>query len=256
MWVWNKSIYAFMSGIDINDLYCTIKSGFNPQPAPYKTEEYLMCEEERKDEPVGTITEELLNRRTVTLIGQINDKLVDEVGRQLIFLQMRSPKRINLIINSGGGCTDSAFRLCDLITTVITAPVRGITLGACGSSATFVMLHCNERVSTPYARFMIHSGILREISVPINQTTSENLEHLLEHARATEKMVLELYMSKLTPTAWTKKEPSDEERREYVQKLIERGDQRFNDWLSAEEAVEAGLVTEIVRGKLDIFSSE
>ncbi|MEZ4200750.1 MAG: hypothetical protein R3B69_04210 [Candidatus Paceibacterota bacterium] len=47
--------------------------------------------------------------------------------------------------------------------------------------------------------------------------------------------------------------PSDDQRREYVQKLIDRGDQPFDDWMSAEEAIEVGLVTEIINGKLDIF---
>ena len=137
--------------------------------------------------------------------------------------------------------------------TVLTASVRGIALGACGSAATFVMLYCNERLSTPYSRFLIHSGTRSKISIPIGQTTSENLEQQLRDVKATEEMVLGLYMSKLTPVAWSKKESTDKKRREYVQQLIDRGDQPFDDWMSAEEAIEVGLVTKIVHGKLDIF---
>jgi ATP-dependent protease ClpP protease subunit len=62
-----------------------------------------------------------------------------------------------------------------------------------------------------------------------------------------------LYMSRLTPTAWKTDKPTDEKRREYVQTLIDRGDQSFNDWMSAEEAIEVGMITEIVSDKLDIF---
>lgn len=134
----------------------------------------------------------------------------------MIELQAHSPDRINLIIDSGGGSMEAALQLCDLMSTVLTAPVRGIALGACGSAATFVMLYCNERLSTPHSRFLIHSGTRSKISIPIGQTTSENLEQLLREVKATEEMVLGLYMSKLTPVAWSKEEPTDEQRREYV----------------------------------------
>lgn len=207
-------------------------------------------EKERRENPVF---ETFMSQRTVILSGEINHQSVGEVAQRLIELQAHSPDRINLIIDSGGGSTYSALRLCDLMSTVLTAPIRGIALGDCGSAATFVMLHCNERVSTAHAQFLIHSGTRSEISIPIGQATSENVEQLLKDVKATEKMVLGLYMKKLTPVAWSNTKPTDEERRAYVQQLINRGDQPFDNWMSAEEAIEVGLVTEIVHGKLDIF---
>lgn len=191
-------------------------------------------------------------RRTVVLSGEMNNESMGEVGSRLITLQMRSPDPITLLIDSGGGSIDAALRLCDLITHVMTAPVKGIALGMCGSAATFVMLHCNERLSTPYSRFLIHSGTRSKISIPINQTTSENLEQLLKDVKATEEMVIQLYMERLTPS-WAVP-PSEEEKRENVLRLIARGDQRFDEWMSATEAVEIGLVSGIVSGKIGIFS--
>jgi ATP-dependent Clp protease, protease subunit len=207
----------------------------------------------QNEESVNPAVETFLARRTVILTGDINHQSIGEVAQRLITLQARSPDRINLIIDSGGGSMDAALRLCDLMSTVMTAPVRGIALGSCGSAATFVMLYCNERISTPYTRFLIHSGTRSKISIPIGQTTSENLEQLLRDVKATEEMVLGLYMSKLTPTAWSKEMPANEKRREYVQQLIDRGDQSFDEWMSAEEAIEVGLITKIVSEKLDIF---
>lgn len=199
------------------------------------------------------IFETFMSRRSVILSDEISDESVSEVGQRLIELQAHSPDRINLIIDSGGGNMDAALRLCDLMSIVMTAPVRGIALGTCGSAATFIMLYCNERVGTRYSRFLIHSGTRDEISIPIGQTTSAKLEQLLRETKTTEEMVLDLYTSRLTPTAWAKKKPTNEKRREYVRRLIDRGDQAFDEWMSAEEAVEVGLITEIVRGKLDIF---
>lgn len=208
----------------------------------------------KKDRQIDPILEGLTERRTVFLTGKIDDGTINAVGEQMITLQMRSPDKVNLIIDSGGGSIYPALRLCDLISTILTTPVRGIALGACGSAATFIMLHCNERLSTPHSQFLIHSGTQSKISVKINQTTSESLERLLKDVKATEEMVLRLYMDRLTPRAWANKRPPPAKRREYVEQLIRRGDQDFHDWLSAEEAVEAGLVTKVVRNKLDIFS--
>ena len=204
--------------------------------------------------PPNPIGEGLLDRRTVVLSGEISPKSVAEAGRQMMALQMRSPDKINLIIDSGGGATYAALHLCDLMRTVITSHIRGIALGDCGSAATFIMLHCDERLTTPFSQFLIHSGTRSKITIPINQTTTENLEQLLKDTRATEEMVIELYRNKLTPTAWKKSKPSKARQIQYVQQLIARGDQRFDNWLTAEEAVEVGLVTKIVRDKLDIFS--
>ncbi len=207
----------------------------------------------KKDKPSDHIFDGMMGRRTVILSGEIDYDSTSAVWRHLLSLQMQSNNPINLIIDSGGGGMNSALRLCDLITTILTAPVRGIAIGECGSAATFIMLHCHERVGTPYSRFLIHSGTRSEITIPINQTTSENLEQLLRDVKATEEMVARLYMSRLTPNKWTA-QTTDAERRNFVQNLLNRGDQRFDDWMSAEEAVGIGLIERVVRDKLDIFT--
>ncbi len=209
-----------------------------------------MKEEEQTSNP---IIDGLMTRRTVVLEGEINPESTNALSQKILKLQMQSSAPINLIIDSGGGNTDAALKLCDLISTVITAPLRGIALGKCGSAATFVMLYCTERICTPYSRFLIHSGTIGKISLQINDTTAENLEALLRDVRSTDEMVMQLYMSKLTPTSWIFKKPSEAKCRAFIKKLINRGDQQFDYWLSAKEAVEVGLIQRIVSGKLDIF---
>jgi ATP-dependent protease ClpP protease subunit len=212
-----------------------------------------VANEEKKLSP---LVEGLMNRRAVLLNGKITSDIVSEVGERLLTLQMRSADRINLVINSGGGSVYGALQLCDLMGSVITAPVHGIALGTCGSAATFVMLHCAKRLSTPYSRFLIHSGTRSEITVPINQTSSEHLEQLLKDVKATEEIVTRLYMNRLTPKAWANSNPSEEEKMAFVQELISRGDQPFDQWFSAEHALEIGLIQEITTAKLEIFPQE
>jgi len=208
----------------------------------------------KKEYRINPTDEGLLYRRTIVLGGEINRNSIDYVGQRMIALQMQSSDWINLIIDSNGGSLEAALQLGDLITIILTAPVRGIALGNCGSAATFIMLHCQERISTPYSRFLIHSGIRNQVTIPINHTSSENLEQLLEEMKSADEMILRLYANRLTPLVWQNRAPNDAERHDFVQQLIKRGDQRFDDWLSAEEAVQVGLIDKIQHEKLDIFS--
>lgn len=192
-------------------------------------------------------------RRTIFLNGKITLETMSEAAERMLTLQMRSPDPINLVINSGGGGVYAAMHLCDIMESIMTAPVHGIALGVCGSAATFVMLHCQKRMSTPHARFMIHSGTRSEITVPINHTTSEHLEQLLQEVKATEEVMTRVYMKRLTPKGWENGRPSEDEQRAYIKELINRGDQPFNQWFSAAHAVEIGLIDEITTAKLEIF---
>lgn len=208
-----------------------------------------MTKTENSNDP---IIEGMMDRRVVVLNGQVNSESVKDVGRRLLTLQMNSSDPINLIIDSVGGSTYLALSLCDLITAMITAPIRAVVMGDCGSAATFVLLHCKERVSTRYSRFLIHSGTVDKVSLPINQTTSENMELLLLELKETEDEVLKLYTRLLTPDAWAQKQPTDKDRRAYVRRLINRGDQRFHSWMTAQEAKQVGLIQKIIH-KLEIF---
>lgn len=196
----------------------------------------------------------LMTRRTIVLSGKITKESAQDVARRMLELQTRSSEPIKLIIDCGGGNTHAALQLCDVMENLITAPVHGIALGACGSAATFVMLYCKKRSSTPHSRFLIHSGTMSEISLPVNQTTSVHVELLLKDVKKFETMVTRIYMNRLTPQVWANGKPGEEERREFVQRLIQRGDQRFDEWFIAEEAVEIGLIEEIKEGKLDVFT--
>lgn len=195
----------------------------------------------------------LMVRRTVVLAGEINRDSLGDVMRRMLKLQAISSDPINMIITSGGGQTDPALEFSDFMSKVLRAPIRGIALGMCGSAATFVMLNCHERLGTPHANFLVHTGTVSKISIPASGTASKHLEHLLAEVRAREERMFKLYMTQLTPPAWQKRRPSLAVRRKHVQALVDRGNQPFNGLMSAEEAIEAGLIERIVTEKLNIF---
>lgn len=200
-----------------------------------------------------SLVDGLMAKRTVALEGRITADVTKDVGKRLLTLQMQSNEPIKLLINSGGGSTFAALELCDLMSSIMTAPIHATAIGTCGSAATFVMLHCNKRRSTRYSQFLIHSGTKSEITVPVNQRSSELLESLIKEIRDTEELVTRLYMEHLTPKAWEGRTPTEEERRDFVRELLGRGDQRFDQWFFAKHAIEIGLIQEITTTKLDIF---
>lgn len=199
--------------------------------------------------------DDLLEFRTIALVGQIDEEGVNDIVENLVTLQFESTAPINLIIDSGGGSMIAALRLCDVIDTLLTAPVRGITLGACGSAATFVLLHCSERWSTPNSKFMIHSGHVDNVSIPINDASPRNVEDLLSRIKNAESEIIQIYTDRLTPKAWVTRRPRLGARQKFVRELIGNGDRPFTKWLSAEDALEVGLIERIVRTKLPIFPS-
>lgn len=207
-----------------------------------------MAEEQKE-----SIREGLMAHRTVVLVEEVSDKTVWEIINKMFNLQMKSSDPINLIIDSPGGSLTAAFQLCDFIENLFTAPVRGITIGLCASAATLIMLSCNKRLGTRNSKFVIHSSMRSGIGLQNNHTSVENLELLLKDLRTTEEKYIKHYLNHLTPIAWKDGKPSENEQREFVRSLLRRGDQNFDQRMTAEEAVESGLIEEIVEGKLDIF---
>ena len=188
--------------------------------------------------------DKLMEYRTVVFAGKIKREMCGKTLDRLTLLQFRSASEpIKLLINSGGGDIDAAIDLCDFMDHVLTVPIHGVVIGECSSAATFVLLSCSVRKATQHSRFVIHSGTTGGVEFKMDKMTPKNLTDLTEEATNTAKMVVGFYAQKLG------KSTSE------VEKLIERGDQRFNSALTAQEAMEVGLITQIVEGKLDIFPS-
>ncbi len=205
------------------------------------------------EEKPNLIEQGLFKRRTILLAGDITPESTTKAERQLLELQLQSEDTATLIINSGGGSTYDALRLCTVIKTILTIKIRGVVIERCGSAATFVLLHCHERIGTPYCHYLIHSGSRSKITIPVGQNTSDQLEQLLLSTRTVEEEVIGMYMRCLTPPSWKDRNVTEEEKRDFVQKLIDRGDQRFNADLSNKEALAAGLIERVEEGNIGIF---
>lgn len=189
------------------------------------------------------IDDDLMRYRTVSIIGDIEDRVIGNAMGRLLRLQLQSSDPITLVINSPGGSRFPALELHDVIRYGLSAPVRAIVVGQCHSAATFILLACEKRLAMPHARFIIHSGRYGA-SIRNDELSLSKIDRLTSEIQKGAADVIRFYAERMGRTTMQVKE------------LIARGDEQFDNEMTASEALEVGLITEIVKEKLGIFPTE
>jgi ATP-dependent Clp protease protease subunit len=194
-------------------------------------------EEETTAPPAATaeprtnfLEEKSFKARTVLLFGAITDQTAADISRRLLALDADSPLPIDLVVSSPGGHLESGDAIHDIIR-FITAPVNMIGTGWVGSAATHLYLAVpkERRFCTPNTRFLIHQP-----SGGAGGPASDIAIHAQEIIKARERIARTI---------------SRETGKPYDSVLI---DIERDRWLSAEEAIEYGLVGRIVAHKTEI----
>ena len=197
---------------------------------------YFDGEEEREDAPqkeakqADLFAGKFLKTRQILLSGEINKDLSDKIVQQLFVMEAESSEPVRLYINSPGGDVDAGFAIFDVIR-FINAPVTAIGMGLVASAAAIVLLATpkERRFGLPNSRYLIHQplsgikGVATEIEI---------------HAREIEKIrsgINELIAKETGRPA---------------EKVAEDTDRDF--WMNAEEALEYGLISKVLRSRKDI----
>jgi ATP-dependent Clp protease protease subunit len=177
------------------------------------------------------IDKELLESRTIIVSQGIDSQLARNIYSRLILLEKdNAEKPITVIINSPGGSADSGFGIYDMLR-FVKPPVVTLTAGLCASAAVIILLagEVDKRYSLPNSRFLIHQpstsavGPAADLEITANQILKMRDQFNLIIARETGKDL--------------KKVTADTNR---------------DFWLSAEEAVNYGLVSRIVQTRDEI----
>lgn len=177
--------------------------------------------------------------RIAYLAGGINSTSVKRLIRQLNRFQAQSASLpVNLMINSGGGNLCDALTLYDFIDKIATIPVHAIVVGECSSVALLVLLACEKRASTRYARFRIYGSISARISFR-NGVTSKQVEQLLLEIGRIKAEMIHIFELKLGLP------------REQIRELLEKGEAEFDNIQNAFQAKRLGLLQKIVHEKLE-----
>jgi ATP-dependent Clp protease protease subunit len=170
------------------------------------------------------LEEKTFKSRTVLLFGTIDDAVAQDIVRRLIALAADSPDPIDMLISSPGGHLESGDSIHDVIK-FIAAPVNVVGTGWVGSAATHVYLSVpkERRFCLPNTRFLIHQpsggagGQATDIAIQAR-----------EIVKARERIARTI--------AKETGQPLDR-----VLADIER-----DRWLSAQEAIDYGLVGKII----------
>ena len=184
--------------------------------------------DEEKAADVGSIgaflEEKTFRARTVLVFGQITDTLAGATVGRLIALSSASDSPINLLVSSPGGHVESGDVIHDIVR-FIRAPVNMIGTGWVGSAATHLYLAVpkERRFCLPNTRFLIHQpsggagGPASDIEIQARELVRARQRIAGVIARETGRSLASVLAD------------------------IDR-----DRWMSAEEAIEYGLVSKII----------
>lgn len=172
----------------------------------------------------------LLNKRIVFVQGEVRDEMANTVVAQLLFLQMDDPtKPITLYINSPGGSVTAGLAIKDTMDYLMSqgTEVHTLGMGSCASMGAFLLASGKkgQRRVLPNTEVMIHQ--------PLGGFQGQATDIMIRaELMAKTKEKLTKYLSDYT---YGKVDPAT------MWDLCER-----DNFLNAQEALELGLVDEII----------
>ena len=150
-----------------------------------------MMNEESKDGQIPSLNfmdEKLFKSRSISIFGQINERIARSVTEQLLALSAESSDPITIYISSPGGHVESGDVIYDMIK-FIKPVVRVVGTGWVASAATSIYLAAKRenRFSLPNTRYLVHQpsggsrGVATDISIQAQQImkTKQSINKLI-----------------------------------------------------------------------------
>jgi ATP-dependent Clp protease protease subunit len=167
--------------------------------------------------------------RTLYLLGEIDDDMLAKLAKNLNLLQQRgSTNPINIVLNSGGGCVQSALSMYDLIQNS-ECHITITVMGEAASSACLVLQAADLRRAYKRSTIMWHGGTDSQPELPTGEYRSA-----FNHSWVLEKFAYDIVYSRMKQ-ANPKLKPS-----QYLKKVAS------GIYLAAEAAVVEGLIDEVI----------
>ena len=181
----------------------------------------------------------LLKERIIILNGPVDDSMASSITAQILFLESESPEKpINLYINSPGGSVTSGLCIYDTMA-YVQPPISTICMGQAASMGSLLLAGGSpgRRFALSHASVMVHqpsggySGQATDIAI-----------HAKEILRVRSQLN-KIYQKHITP-----KRPMS---LQDIENMMER-----DMFMSAEDALEMGLIDQILESRKDIKSPE
>lgn len=192
-----------------------------------------MAKEQKEEEEKGDdLSKKMLETRTIVISDAVDGKLADRVIKQILLLEQMDPKKeIKLFINSPGGEVSSGFAIFDTLK-FVTCPIATIVTGLAASMGSVLSMVGDEgrKFAMPHAKIMIHQPLLQGA-----QGNITDLEIHTEQILKTRAQLADMY------ARLTKKSAKQ------ILKDMDR-----DNWMTAQEAMEYGLIDAIVTTRKDL----
>ncbi len=194
-----------------------------------ETQEEEKKEKEEKDENglSKKMEETFLKQRRVFLWGVVDDKSMEKAISQILLLDsLDSGKEIDLYISSPGGSVTAGLSLLDIMR-IIKSPVNTVCMGLAASMGSMLLSQGvkGKRKILEHGRVMIHQPSIGSV-----QGQAIELEITAKQIVKTRQILAEI----LAKNCGQK-----------VDKILKDFDRDY--WMDAKEAIEYGIVDEIVK---------
>jgi ATP-dependent Clp protease protease subunit len=188
------------------------------------------ADKEKVRDKTPAIEERLFKARTILIFGGIDQKLAKEVSARLLALQSAGDDPITIFINSQGGHVESGDTIYDMIK-FVKPDVRVVGTGWVASAGALIYAAAKKenRFSLPNTRFLLHQP-----SGGAGGTASDVAIQAKEIIRM-RKRLNEIFAR---------------ETGQPIERIEKDTDRDY--WMSAEQAVEYGLVGTIVQNAREI----
>ena len=194
----------------------------------------ILDKDEKKPEmpQQNALAEKFLKTRQIILSGEVNQENTEKVIKQLLLLEADSDKPIYLYIDSPGGSIDDGFGIFDMIR-FVNAPVYTIGTGLIASMGALILLSVpkERRLGLPNSHYLIHQPLIGGAY----RGVATDLEIQAEEIAKSKAKIVEIISSE---TGKSKEQ------------VVQDTDRDF--WLTADEAVEYGLISRVVTKRSDL----
>ena len=188
-------------------------------------------EKDKEKEPAKQDSNDIvLKTRSILISGEIDKKMAEKVVSQLLMLEAENDNPIRVFIDSPGGDVDSAYAIFDMIR-FVKPKVIMIAMGLAASAGALILLAGakEERLGFPNSHYLIHQplsgvrGVATEIEI---------------HAKEIEKTRQKINALIAQETGKSLQQVEKDTDRDY--------------WMSAEEALEYGLISKIISNRSEL----
>ncbi len=190
----------------------------------------MVVEQSARGERAYDIYSRLLKERVIFVVGTVEDHMANLIVAQLLFLESENPdKDISLYINSPGGSISAGLAIYDTMQ-FIQPDVSTLCTGQAASMGAILLAGgaAGKRYGLPHSRIMLHQ--------PLGGFQGQATDFEI-HAR--EILAARTRLNQLLARHTGKKES-----------VIDRDTERDN-FMSAEESVEYGLIDQVLTSRTD-----